>query len=98
MSGPRTIVQITTNVADRILVSNADENQQKLDMPLLIIAAGKSNVMNLSVGAFAKSAKELSERKPNSTYILVLDSKHYIQAEQPQILIDAIETWLTTLQ
>jgi pimeloyl-ACP methyl ester carboxylesterase len=85
-------------IAEQTMAADLRAAEEKLDMPLLIIAAGKSNVMNLGVGAFAKSAKELAERKPNSTYILVPDSKHYIQAEQPQILIDAIETWLTTLR
>ena len=68
-----------------------------LNMPLLIIAAGKSNVMGLGIGAFAKSAKDLSERKPNSTYVLLPDARHYIQAEQPKILVDEIESWLKTI-
>jgi pimeloyl-ACP methyl ester carboxylesterase len=85
-------------VAQQTMAADLRAAEQKLDMPMLIIAAGRSNVMNLGVGAFAKSAKELSERKPNSTYILVPDAKHYIQAEQPQVVIEAIETWLTTLQ
>jgi pimeloyl-ACP methyl ester carboxylesterase len=85
-------------VAQQTMGADLRAAEPKLDMPLLIIAAGKSNVMNLGVGVFAKSAKELSERRPNSTYILVPDAKHYIQAEQPQVVINAIETWLTTLK
>jgi pimeloyl-ACP methyl ester carboxylesterase len=85
-------------IAEQSMAADLRTAEEKLDMPLLIIAAGKSNVMNLGVGVFAKAAKELSERKPNSTYILVPDAKHYIQAEQPQVVIDAIEGWLTTLK
>lgn len=72
--------------------------EPKLSMPMLIIAAEQSNVSGLGIGTFAKSAKELSERKRNSTYVLVPNAKHYIQAEQPQVVIDAIETWLTTIK
>jgi pimeloyl-ACP methyl ester carboxylesterase len=84
-------------IAHSTMAADLRAAEQRLDMPLLIIAAGKSNVMNLGVGVFANSAKELSDRKPNSTFILIPDAKHYIQAEQPQVVIDAIETWLATL-
>lgn len=69
-----------------------------VSMPMLIIAAEQSNVSGLGIGTLAKSANELSERKRNSTYVLVPNAKHYIQAEQPQVVIDAIETWLTTIK
>jgi pimeloyl-ACP methyl ester carboxylesterase len=85
-------------VAQQSMAEDLRVAEQKLDMPLLIIAAGKSNVMNLGVGAFAKAAKELSERKPNSTYIHVPDAKHYVQAEEPQVVIDAIEAWLAAVK
>lgn len=85
-------------VAELSMAEDLRLAEQKLDMPLLIIAAGKSNVMKLGIGVFAKAAKELSERKQNSTYILVPDAKHYIQAEQPQAVINAIETWLSTIE
>ena len=85
-------------IAEQRMATDLRAAEEKLNMPLLIIAAGQSNVMNLGVGTFAKSAKELSERKPNSTYVSIPNAKHYIQAEQPQVVIDAIEAWLATLK
>jgi pimeloyl-ACP methyl ester carboxylesterase len=72
--------------------------ERKLTMPLLIIAAGQSNVMGIGVGAFAQSAKALADRTPTATYVLVPGAKHDVHAEQPQVVSDAIETWLTTVK
>ncbi|MGE5072797.1 MAG: alpha/beta fold hydrolase [Anaerolineae bacterium] len=81
-------------VAAQTMPSELRAAEPRLDMPLLIIAAGKSNVMNLGVGAFASASKELTDRKPNATFLLFANAKHYIQAEQPQALAAAIESWL----
>jgi pimeloyl-ACP methyl ester carboxylesterase len=72
--------------------------ESRLTMPLLIIAAGNSDVPGLPVGAFAGAAKALAGRVPNATYVLIPGAKHYVQAEQPQAVADAIEAWLATLR
>jgi pimeloyl-ACP methyl ester carboxylesterase len=72
--------------------------EAKLTMPLLIIAADKSDVPGVAVGAFAVSARALADSKPNSTYVLITGAKHYVQAEQPQAVVDAIEAWLAALK
>jgi len=85
-------------VAQQSMAEELSAAEPKLKMPLLIIAAGKSNVMSLGVGTFAKYAKELSERKPNSTFVLLPDARHYIQVEQSKVLVDEIESWLKTIR
>lgn len=85
-------------VAQQTMAAELHAAEPKLNMPLLIIAAEKSNVSGLGVGAFAESAKGLSERVPNATYVLVPGAKHYVHIQQSQVVIDAIETWLATVK
>ncbi len=68
--------------------------ETKLNSPLLIIAAEKSNVPGLPVGEFANAARALSERKPGSVYVLISDASHYIQADHPEEVVMAMEDWL----
>jgi pimeloyl-ACP methyl ester carboxylesterase len=66
--------------------------------PLLVIAAGQSDVPGLPAGAFVRAEQALSERKPHSTYVVVPGAGHYVQAERPAAVVGAIERWLTGLQ
>ena len=68
-----------------------------LHPPLLIIAAGQSNVPGLPIGEFARAARALSERKPGSVYVLIPDASHYVQADHPKEVISTIESWLLSL-
>jgi pimeloyl-ACP methyl ester carboxylesterase len=69
-----------------------------LRSPLLLIAAGRTDVPGLRAGAFQAALKALAERKPGAAYVLIPDATHYVQANHPQAVIDAIESWIPTTQ
>ena len=72
--------------------------EARLDAPLLLIAAEQSDVPGLPVGAYEVALKALSARKPHATYALVSGATHYVQANHPRAVIDAIEHWLPTIE
>ena len=72
--------------------------EQHLDMPLLLIAAEHSEVPELPTGAFATAVEALAARTPNSTFVLVADAPHYLQASHPDEVIQAIEAWLPSTE
>jgi pimeloyl-ACP methyl ester carboxylesterase len=72
--------------------------EARIDTPLLLIAAEQSDVPGLPVGAFEVALRALSARKPHATYTLIPGATHYVQANHPQAVIDAIERWLPTIE
>jgi pimeloyl-ACP methyl ester carboxylesterase len=68
--------------------------EAKLDVPILIIAAGQNELPEDFTGALIA----LSERQPNSTVVLVPGASHYVQADHPQAVIEAIENWLPAVR
>ncbi len=84
-------------VAQRSAGAELRAAEARLDAPLLIIAAEKSDVPDLPVGAFERAEKALSERKPNSRYVLVHGATHYIQAGHPRDVVEALMSWLPGL-
>jgi len=67
--------------------------------PLLVISAEQSDVPGLPVGAFVSAEKNLAEHIPNSQYIAIPGAKHhYIMADHPQAIVNAIESWLANLK
>ncbi len=81
------------SVAGELVAAESNFNQ-----PLLIIAAEQSDVPGLAPGAFTTALKALAKRKSNATYVSVPDASHYVQADHPQAVSEAIEDWLTKIQ
>jgi pimeloyl-ACP methyl ester carboxylesterase len=73
------------------------EAEARLHGPLLAIAAGGSDVPGLPPGAFAAALEHLVQRQPGATYVLVPGAGHYVQAEQPGAVTQAILQWLATI-
>ena len=72
--------------------------EARLDQPLLIIAAERSDVSDLAPGAFTTALKALARRKPQAVYVSIPEAGHYVQADHPQAVSEAIETWLAKIK
>jgi len=68
--------------------------EDRLVMPLLVIAAGASDVPELPPGAFQHAAAAFAQRHPQAQYVVVPGAPHYLQATHPQAVVTAIEAWL----
>jgi pimeloyl-ACP methyl ester carboxylesterase len=66
--------------------------EQNMDAPMLIIAAGNSELPESDV--LLESLQDLAERNEDSTFQLVADARHYIIASHPQFVADAIQEWV----
>ena len=71
------------------------EAENGLTAPLLILAAGQSNVVpGQPPGSFARALQALADRYPDATLILFPEARHYVQAEQPEAVARAITEWI----
>jgi pimeloyl-ACP methyl ester carboxylesterase len=73
---------------------------QRHPVPLLVIAAGASNVPDLPPGAFAAAERAFADAVPGAgaQFKLVPEARHYLMAEQPQTVADLVQVWLTARQ
>lgn len=71
--------------------------EARLTMPLLVIAAGESDVPGLPAGAFQGAAAAFASRHPQAEYVVIPGAPHYVQATHPEELAGAMERWLATL-
>jgi pimeloyl-ACP methyl ester carboxylesterase len=70
-----------------------------LHAPLLVISAESSDVPNLPKGAFTRAEKALADRIENSRYVVIPGSRsHYVMADHPEAVAEAIDGWLGTLE
>jgi pimeloyl-ACP methyl ester carboxylesterase len=67
-------------------------------VPLLVIAAGASDVPELPPGAFAGAERTFAGAVPGAQFRLVPEAHHYLMAEQPQTVADLMHAWLTARQ
>lgn len=72
--------------------------EERLTMPLLVIAAGASDVPGLPAGAFEGSASAFAHRHPQAQYVVIPGAPHYVQATHPVEVSAAIEDWLGDLK
>ncbi len=66
--------------------------EQNIDAPMLIIAAGNSELPEGDI--FLESLQNLAERHEDSTFRLMDDARHYVIASHPQFVADAIADWV----
>ena len=85
-------------VAAQSAAAELDAAEARLDQPLLIIAAERSDVPELPPGAFTTALQALARRKPQAIYVSIPDAGHYVQADHPQAVSEAIEAWLATIK
>lgn len=73
-------------------------NQAEQDMasPLLIVAAGETDVPEGE--AFRDALVALANRYPRTTYHEIDDANHYLIASHSSLIANYIETWLSTVQ
>lgn len=79
-------------------LAGAETALQQHPLPLLVIAAGASDVPDLPPGAFAAAERAFAETVPGAQFTLVPEARHYLMAEQPQTVADLMQAWLTTRQ
>ena len=83
-------------IAANSAVAELSAAEPQLTAPLLIIAAEKSDVPGLSIGEFARALQALAARKPQSTFVLIPAASHYVIADHPNEVVNAIEAWVNT--
>jgi pimeloyl-ACP methyl ester carboxylesterase len=83
-------------IAAKSAVAELSAAESHLTAPLLIIAAEKSDVPGLSTGEFAQALQALAARKPQSTFVLIPEASHYVMADHPNEVVNAIEAWVNT--
>jgi pimeloyl-ACP methyl ester carboxylesterase len=72
----------------------AEASLHSQPVPLLVIAAGSSDVPGLATGAFADAEKHFAQSVSGAQFELVPDAHHYVMAERPQAVADRIASWL----
>jgi pimeloyl-ACP methyl ester carboxylesterase len=72
--------------------------EERLTMPLLVIAAGACDVPGLPEGAFQEAAAAFASRQPQAQYVVIPGAPHYVQATHPTEVATTINRWLTRLE
>lgn len=71
----------------------AKETRRQLDIPLIVISAGKKAYYSVrSQELWNNMQQELLTISTNSRYIVAENSAHYIQYDEPMIVVDAIRS------
>jgi pimeloyl-ACP methyl ester carboxylesterase len=66
-------------------------------VPLLVLAAGASDVPDLPPGAFVDAEREFADSVPGAQFKLIARAHHYLMAEQPQIVTELTRVWLDSI-
>lgn len=98
-SGSTALLRLTAEgaLAAQSVPAELRAAEARLTMPLLVIAAGESDVPGVPAGAFQGAAAAFAGRHPQAAYVLVPDAPHYVQATHPDAVAGAIERWLAAL-
>ncbi|MEM5018094.1 alpha/beta hydrolase [Metabacillus indicus] len=68
------------------------EDQKKLNIPLIVLSAGKKNHYSpKSQDLWNTMQEELLQISSNSEFVIAEDSTHYIQNDEPALVVDAIK-------
>ncbi len=70
------------------------EAEAKLAVPMLLIGAAQSDVPGLPKGQLARSLQAMAGRRQRASFVLVPEARHYPHADQPEVVAEAIMTWL----
>lgn len=99
-AGSAALLRITAEgaLAAQSVPTDLRAAEERLDMPLLVIAAGASDVPELPAGAFQDAAVAFAARHSQAAHVVVLGAPHYVQATHPGEVAAAIEGWLTTIK
>jgi pimeloyl-ACP methyl ester carboxylesterase len=84
----------TAQRSGRADLQAAEASLQSQPVPLLVIAAGSSDVPGVPAGAFADAEKHFAETVSGAQFELIPDARHYVMAERPQAVADLIGAWL----
>ncbi len=98
-SGSTALLRLTAEgaLAAQSVPAELRAAEAQLTMPLLVIAAGASDVPGLPVGAFQEAAAAFAGRHPQAEYVVIAGAPHYVQATHPGEVAGAIERWLAAL-
>ena len=72
----------------------AEATLASADLPVLIIAAGATDVPQLPPGAFLDAQRTFAARLPSAELVIVPDARHYVMAERPAEVADHLQLWL----
>ncbi|ARK32533.1 alpha/beta fold hydrolase [Halalkalibacter krulwichiae] len=71
------------------------QSKRQLDIPLIVLAAGKkAHYSEQSQMLWNEMQKDISTISSNSTFIIAENSTHYIQNDEPEVVVSAIRTLL----
>ncbi|PYZ94901.1 alpha/beta hydrolase [Salipaludibacillus keqinensis] len=69
------------------------ESKRQLDIPLIVLSAGKkAHYSEEAQVLWNEMQKEISKISSNNEFVIAENSTHYIQNDEPEVLIDAIKT------
>jgi pimeloyl-ACP methyl ester carboxylesterase len=69
------------------------ESKRQLDVPLIVLSAGKkAHYSEESQVLWNEMQKEISKISSNSEFIIAENSTHYIQNDEPEVVVSAIKT------
>lgn len=69
------------------------ESRRKLNVPLIVLSAGKkAHYSEASQVLWNEMQKEILKISSNSEFIMAENSAHYIQNDEPEVVISAIKT------
>lgn len=76
--------------ADKLEATGVQANSIRPDLPLAVLSQGGAGVNPEQYKAFVELHKELAALSTRSTHTVVPNSGHFIQLDQPQVVIDAV--------
>lgn len=76
--------------ADKLEAAGVQANSIGRELPLAVLSQGGAGVNPEQYKAFVELHKELAAFSSRSTHTVVSNSGHFIQLDQPQVVIDAV--------
>lgn len=76
--------------ADELEATGVQANSIRPDLPLAVLSQGGAGIPPAQYQASVEMHKELAALSSRSTHTVVSNSGHFIQVDQPQVVIDAV--------
>ncbi|SMD41105.1 Pimeloyl-ACP methyl ester carboxylesterase [Bacillus sp. JKS001846] len=68
------------------------DSRRKMNVPLIVISAGKkAHYSEESQGLWNEMQKEILQISPNGEFIIAKNSAHYIQNDEPEVVVNAVK-------
>ena len=81
------------NAMHELILTDMRPELPRIDVPLTVLYVQRANVP-LPPEQFDAAMKEMYGNAPNVTLVRINDSNHYIQLDQPERFVAAVETFM----